>query len=325
MPRRYASRRRRTARLGSRPRGRQGSRSRLDAARERLDGYVREQYSELQRAGQDAPGLALPAPEAAAESASSPAEELERARLAARLTELNGERGRLLERLTAEHPLVRDVESQIADVRCALDALPPVEASSPAKLAERRRDEQLGRQWQSLVEASRTGCQQFEQECRRVELELAASEADRSAAENKFLASSGAVAAQADATRTSSAGAAPWGVFLLASGCGLAIVVFGLRAYGRAIALRDCTIRHPADIERLFHLPVVGLVAAGAAGGTLSVSQPRRGLPLAVQLIAAIIAFLLVAMTVQDPGWIRGLADHPLESLAEALGSLGGR
>ena len=158
-----------------------------------------------------------------------------------------------------------------------------------------------------------------------MEQELAASEADRSAAEYKYLASSGAVAAQVDGTSTSSARSAPWGVFLLASGCGLAIVAFSLRAYGRAIALRDCTIRHSADIERLFHLPVVGLVAAGAGWGMLSVSQPRRGLPLAVQLIAAFIAFLLVAMTVQDPGWIGGMADHPLESLAEALGSLGGR
>ena len=172
---------------------------------------------------------------------------------------------------------------------------------------------------------SAVGARQLEANCRTIERELVQAEDTRARAEKNYLASSAAMAANSDWGDPSSAAKMRWAAVALAGSCGLGLAAVALRRLGQRIGRRDCTIRSTADIERLFRLPVAGIITATGPAATLTVGRTRRGMLLALQLLVAIVVYFLVATTIEDPAWLESLALHPQQTLSQALGNLGGR
>jgi hypothetical protein len=313
------------------------ARSRLLEAQQRLEAFAHERFDELHHAAdvQSSAGEQDRSPAEPDDSnvaAPPSAQQLEAVRLRDRLTELERERGRLLERLTVEHPLVRDVDSQIADLRRQIAELPQlVETPPPAahgnqSRSERQARERLKEQWQGLVDEAVAGSQQLEQDCRRIEQELAVSEAQRAKAEKNYLASAEVLASGAASPSAHESGSSNWGLVLLICAFGVPLLAIARRSVVQSISKRGEVIREVGDLERLFDLPVIGLIAAGETGIALPAnSQGRHAVPLVLQILAALLVFLLVAMTVQNPAWLMGMASHPIDAFRQALGNLGGR
>ena len=303
------------------------ARSRLTEAQQRLETFARERFDDLHRAADSKPAevpTELPSVEPST-ALSRSAEELEADRLRGRLTELDHERSRMLERLTDEHPLVRDVDSQIADVRRQLAALPLPPATVDPLQAERQSQARLRDQWQELVDEAAARSEQLDADRRAVEQELSVIEARRAKAEQRCLHSAQTLAASGDLHSASEPPALSLGVLLLACACGLPLVAVASRRVAQSLGERDSVIREPSEIERLFHLPVAGVIVAGDAGIAFATQPARRPLPLVLQVLAAVLVFLLVAMTVQDPHWLSGVGSHPIDAFRQALGNLGGR
>ena len=158
------------------------------------------------------------------------------------MTELRHERSRLLERLTAEHPLVHDVDLQISDVQCLLEAIPqpghspePVATSRQPIAVARRAQQELRRELQGLVDEAVAGSEHFELDCRRVESEIAAIEAQRAKAEAEYLQSTESLAAGAQSPSAGSPTSTKLAALLLACAFGLPLVAVAGRAFAQAI------------------------------------------------------------------------------------------
>ncbi len=153
------------------------AKSRLRAAQDRLERFTRQQYDELYRAA--ANGGA----EGAATDSQNLNERNDRAeseRLAQRVADLSQQRSQLLERLTPEHPMVRDVDSQMADVQRMIAALAnSADPGRQSSAADGPSGDRLRQHWRGLVDEAVANWNPIEQECRQIEQELVTAEARR--------------------------------------------------------------------------------------------------------------------------------------------------
>jgi hypothetical protein len=318
--------------------------SRLLESQERLESFNRERLEDLRQAAE---GHSLDSDYEGATAATANSDEASelpvpnpaRQRLSGRLRELEAERSRLLERLTVEHPLVNDVDVQIADVERQLETqrhtastavgdLGTADEGSPPK-SSRSASTRLRKQWQGLIDEAAAGSKPIEDECRLIERELVAIQAERSRADKEYAATSDRLAALLVTPPTIEATAQ--GRFAMVVGGGLSLVagfVLLVRSIGAARS-RDAVLNDARDVERWFALPVAGMLATGSAIGAEIVpssltSRPAGRLPLVVQLAVAVVLFLLVAMTIQDPSWIGQLSAQPIVAFEQAFSRLAG-
>ncbi|HEY1784337.1 MAG TPA: hypothetical protein VGG30_02270 [Pirellulales bacterium] len=283
--------------------------ARVARSQGQLDNFVRQRFDQFLAEARLAQDQSARESETRVASERSNIQAAEAARLETRRAELAGERSRLLERLTAEHPSVVDVDRQIADLD-RQRAAPPPAAPSPDErqlvAPETRMVPPAG--WKDLVAHCMVEYDQLAAECRRAERQFEEAQLGHAAAMDTHLAALG---------RWSEA-ATSWGK-LFASPAALGSALWGIAAIALAVlgwlAARNGTagtstavdrlITSADQIERWFSLPVVAISAAGEPRPAPARRRPAAGwLVLPAQLALALAVFCLVATTIQNPLWL---------------------
>ena len=227
-----------------------------------------------------------------------------------RLAELNGERSRLLERLTPQHPTVVEIDRQIADLDHQLANLKAAATALSAQIAVTTEAEMTSAAgWRDLIEHSVVEYDQLAAACRRAERQFEEAQLEHSAALDSHLTAIG---------RWSDA-ATEWGK-MLAVPVGLETGLWIVAAAALAVLgwLAACSmssgvwtgadrlITSADQIERWFSLPVVAISATVGNKPTRASAEHRpasRWLVLPAQLAVAVAVFCLVATTIQNPSW----------------------
>ncbi len=273
-----------------------------------LDSFVRQRFDEILSQARLAQERSVRDAESRAASQQPIPEPSEAAKLEARMAELIGERLRLLERLTPQHPSIIDVEQQIAELDHQRTALAPTvepmtEQISVAPSAEMS----PAAAWRELVEHTMAEYAQLAASCRRNERQFDEAHLGQSTALNSHLAAlerwSGAASFWHDlSTAPAAIGSSLWAV------AGIALIYAVWLVAGRAAVGtwpgNDVLITSAAQIERWFSLPVVAVSAAGNERPAASRRQLPRWLVLPAQVVVAVAVFCLVATTIENPTWI---------------------
>ena len=158
---------------------------RLGRSHGQLDNFVRQRFDQfLAEARQMQDQIAHEVETRADQPSDSAA-----MRLATRWAELRGERSRLLERLTPEHPSVIDVDRQIADLDRERAALSPVQTSLGGRVPEASKAAAVPPPgWKDLFEHCVVEYDQLAAECRRTERHFEEAQVDHTAALDSHLA-----------------------------------------------------------------------------------------------------------------------------------------
>jgi hypothetical protein len=235
------------------------------------------------------------------------------AQLETRLGELRGERSRLLERLTPEHPSIVDVDRQIAEVDRELAALAPAASGGQRSRVAPEAEIAPVAGWKDLVEHCVVEYDQLAAECRRAERQFEEAQVGHASAVDSHLAALGHWSEAANA----------WGRMLVVpaalGACLLTVAAAALALLGRLAARRilrhawsgtDRLITSAGQMERWFSLPVVAISSASGDKPTSSPAVRRpaaRWLVLPAQLAVAVAVFCLVATTIQNSAWLGNL------------------
>jgi hypothetical protein len=295
--------------------------ARVARSQGQLDNFVRQRFDQFLAESRQAEDESERVPESRAAGQQTDLAVSQATRLEARLAELSAERSHLLERLTAEHPSVVDVDRQIAELDRQRAALAPTTASlSDRGLAAPEARMMPPARWKDLVEHCVVEYDQLAAECRRAERQFEEAQVEHSTALDRHLAALGRWSDVATA----------WGkLFVVPVALGSALWAVAAAAFAILgwLAARnmpagmftgaDRLITSAGQIEQWFSLPVVAISAAGDNKPTPATrpygpaTLPRRPAPhwwvLPAQLAVAVAVFCLVATTIQNPSWLRDL------------------